>query len=271
MQKTLDSKIDRAISFLRTYSQYRNLTLAYSGGKDSDVCLRLCRLARVKVNPVYNNTTIDPPYTLSRNRKLGIEIRQPKYTFFELVQKKGLPSMFRRFCCFYLKEQYIGGTVVMGVRKAESIKRQKIYEEPSACRAFSKTKIQEQIYPILEWDDNDIREFVEQENLNLHPLYYDERGCFRVERRLGCIGCPLQGDRGKADFLAYPKMLRQWAKAYKTYVETHQSIEGVYEDIVWHLFYSNHGDERYRQTYHGFFESPNAKQFLSEYFNVKLD
>lgn len=266
----VETRINQSIRLLKAYNRFCNLTLAYSGGKDSDVCLRLCKLAHIKVDLVYCNTTIDPPYTINRNKAMGAFILQPKYNFYQLVAKKGLPSMFRRFCCKELKEKYVGDHVILGIRKAESFKRSIRYQEPDACRIYSKSKSTEQILPLLYFTDSNIRDFIELENLPLHPLYYDEFGKVDCKKRLGCIGCPLQADRGKADYLKYPKALRQLAINYKKYVDTHKYVEGIYEDIVWNLFYSNHKDNNYRQTYHGIFKPPSARQFLSDYFKIEL-
>lgn len=266
----LEKRVDQSIKLLRAYNRFCNLTLAYSGGKDSDVCLRLCKLAHIKVDIVYNNTTIDPPYTLSRNKSIGALISQPRYTFYQLVAKKGLPSMFRRFCCSELKERYIAKHLILGIRREESVKRSVRYQEPSACYIYTKSKSTEQILPILYFTDTHIQQFIELENIPLHPLYYNNQGKVDCSRRLGCIGCPLLGDRGISDYLRYPKALRQLAISYKHFVDTHKSIEGIYEDITWNLFYSNHKDHNYQQTYHGLFQPPSARQFLQEFFKVEL-
>ena len=178
--------------------------------------------------------------------------------------------MWRRFCCQSLKERYIPGTVLFGIRSMESNKRKARYKEPTACRVYTKKKVQQQVYPIVNWTEEDERFFIEDNNIRLHNRYYDEHGCLDLSKRVGCIACPLQGDRGKADFKEYPRFLRLWAQAYNQYVSEHKAVEGVYHDLVWHLFYSNHGDEKYKQTYHGLFEPPDPKQFLEDYFQIDL-
>lgn len=266
--EVLEKKINQSIRLLRSYSKQANLTLAYSGGKDSDVILRLAQLAHISCDVVYNCTTIDPPYTISHVVKAGATIQRPAHTFFELVAKRGLPSRWRRFCCEELKEKYIAPYLILGIRAEESQKRKERYVMPTVCRIYSKKKYTEQILPILRWSTDDIMLFARMENITFHPLYY-VNGKFDPTQRLGCIGCPLQGDRGCSDYLKYPKFLRLLVKAYAKYVQSHHAIEGVYEDVVWQLFYSNHGDEKYRQTYHGFFNS-DPKSFLSEYFQIDL-
>lgn len=262
-------KIDQSIKLIKAYNKWKPLTLAYSGGKDSDVVRHLCKLAKVPITIVHNSTSIDYPGTLAYVQRNEAIIQRPKMTFFQLVAKKGLPSMFRRFCCSYLKEQYIARTLLLGVRADESVKRAARYIEPTACRIFTKKVSSEQVLPIIHWNNADLIAFHDNENLHFHPHYY-VNGRFDVTRRVGCVGCPLQGDRGKADYIEYPKFLRQLCKSYAAYVETHKAVESVYHDIVWQLFYSNHHDKQYQQTYYGLFDAPNPKSFLEEYFNIEL-
>lgn len=263
-------KIANSIRLLQSYAKRNHLTLAYSGGKDSDVCRRLCQYAGIDVDLVYNNTTIDPPGTIQRNIRVGAKINRPVDSFYNLVAKNGLPSMFRRFCCKKLKEKYIAPYLIIGVRASESTKRKARYTEPTACRVYSKKLITETIMPLYNWTQDDLAKFIEEENLSLHPHYYDENGELHLERRLGCIGCPLQGDRGKADYLRYPKHFRLLCRSYAKYVETHKAMLDVYSDILWHLFYTNHGKEKFNQAYHGLFAPPDAKKILEDYFHIDL-
>lgn len=263
-------KIDRAIRLIKAYSRHCNPVLAYSGGKDSDVVNCLFKLAHVKVDLVYNSTTIDYPGVIAHVLANNAHVNRPKESFLQLVAKKGLPSMTRRWCCEKLKEQYIPGTVFFGIRSEESVKRTKRYTEPTVCRIYTKKKRQEQVFPILDWNIDDELYIVQNENIKLHESYIGDNGQYDLTRRVGCIGCPLLGDRGKRDFLQYPKFLKLWIKAYSKYVSTHKAVESVYHDIVWHLFYSNHGNEKYNQTYHGLFEPPDPKSFLSDYFKIQL-
>ena len=268
-EQRMTRKIDQAIRLLQSYSRIANYTLAYSGGKDSDVILRLAKLAHIDCEIVHNCTTIDPPGTIRHCEKAGAKIIRPRYTFFQLVSRRGLPSMWRRFCCKELKEKYIAPYLILGIRAEESDKRKKRYTEPTACRIYSKTKTTEQVLPILNWTTHDIEIFAQMENLQFHPLYY-VNGKFDPTKRLGCIGCPLQGDRGISDYKQYPKFLRQLVKSYTQYVNTHKAVEGIYHDIVWQLLYSNQGDTKYKQTYHGLFAPPSPKDFLQSYFNIEL-
>lgn len=154
MRPELQKKIDQAIRLLRTMSEAYGdvIEVAYSGGKDSDVILQLTKEAGIKYRAIYKNTTIDPPGTIKHVKDMGVEVLQPKYTFAQLIAKKGMPNRCRRFCCDVLKEYKVLDKVIIGVRREESTKRAKRYHEPTQCRFFgSKKEHVEQIYPILEW------------------------------------------------------------------------------------------------------------------------
>ena len=255
---------------MQSLSKHHTWEIAYSGGKDSDVLLWLAKQANINYVAVHKCTTIDPPGTLAHCIKNNVEILRPKYTFLQLVEKKGLPTMFRRFCCDYLKEYYHAPYVMTGVRAAESVKRAARYTEPTSCRVFTKKKSTEIATPIVTFTDADIETIINTEHIKCHPLYYDQNGVFHVERRLGCLGCPLQSDRGRADFVQYPILLKQLVKQYLKYVQNHPMNRDPYDYLVYELFYSNHGETRYQQTYHGIFQAPDPKDFLEQYFKITL-
>ena len=214
MTDELQKKVDRAIRLLQSikYKDNEPIEIAYSGGKDSDVILELARMAGIHYRAIYKCTTIDPPGTIKHCKENGVEIVRPKQTFFELVQKNGMPNMFMRFCCGVLKEYPILYNVVIGVRKSESRRRNARYNEPVVCRVYNKSKNSrvQQILPLLDWTDDEELGFIEERGIKLHPLYYCEDGSIDIKRRLGCMCCPLKYYKKRIeDFKAHPRMLRQ--------------------------------------------------------------
>ena len=177
----LQKKIDRAIRLLQSVQKRYDgeIEIAYSGGKDSDVILQLAKESGIRYRAIYKNTTIDPPGTLEHVREMGVEILRAKDSFFHLVAQKGFPSRFSRFCCEKLKEYKVLDKSVIGVRKAESRKRNERYNEPTGCRYYGSKKEEnhvEQIYPILDWTDEDVRDFIIDRKLKLAPIYYNQGG-----------------------------------------------------------------------------------------------
>ena len=207
----LNRKIDFAIKLLQNIPQDGPVELSYSGGKDSDVCLELAKMSGIKFEAIYKNTSIDPPGTIAHCRENGVTILQPKKTFFQIVEQNSMPTRWSRFCCEHLKEYKVYERAIQGIRRSESTKRAARYKEPEYCRTYAgKEKVR--IYlPILEWKNEDVAAFIRDRNIKCAPVYYDEKGIFHVERRLGCIGCPLQSDNGKADFKRDPECCAKWS------------------------------------------------------------
>ena len=272
----LQKKIDHAIRLLKAYDNPEQpIEIAYSGGKDSDVILQLAKEAGVNFRAIYKNTTIDPPGTIQHVREMGVEIRQPKESFFKIVAKRGYPNRLRRFCCAELKEYKILDKIVMGVRKAESIRRAKRYHEPSECRIYNKTDHAEAVYPILEWTNEDVAEFIADRKIKCAPIYYDEQGVFHPERRLGCMGCPLTYVNKRVDeFKANPALLRAYIRAGRKFIETHPDsvIKQKYGD-EYAYFYRNlycTSEREYQHVATGLFGKPDFKAFLEKQFGISL-
>ena len=278
MKKETQTKIDRAIEFLQSIklAEGEAVELAYSGGKDSDVILQLAKESGINFRAIYKNTTIDPPGTIKHVREKGVEIVTPKKDFATLIQEKGLPNRFRRFCCQNLKEYKILDKVIIGVRRAESKKRAKLYQEPTQCRFYGSKKEKNHVvayYPILDWEDNDIESFIKDREIKLHSLYYREDGSLDVTRRLGCMCCPLASRKKRiAEFKKNPNMVRFYINNLKRYVKDHpiRKYKSVYEWFVRDVFYKNESDFDQSQKKGLFPSEINYKTFLENYFNIRL-
>lgn len=278
---TYERKVEAAIKLLQSIPQDGPIELCYSGGKDSDCILELAKMAGIPFVPIYKQTSIDPPGTTSHAKEMGVEIRRPKETFFKLVERKGNPSRFKRFCCEVLKEYKIYDRAIVGIRRSESTKRAARYTEPEICRVYSKKEKVRQYLPILEWTDEDVERFIKERGIKCAPVYYDEEGNFHVERRLGCIACPLKSDNGKADFKKYPKFLKAQIKAYQKFLDKHTTSNwykriggSAYNAFFYYLFCKS--DEQYQRLTGGgqqLFDSQRIepKEFLEDYFGIKFE
>jgi len=200
----------------------------------------------------------------------------PDTNFFELVRKNGFPNRFRRFCCRELKEFKILDKCIMGVRKSESVKRNLRYSEPTECRFYGRSKKEhvEGIYPILDWTDQDVVEFIEDRGIKLHPLYYRADGSIDPKQRLGCMCCPLQYHKKlQAKFKQYPRMVRLYLKNLQAWADAHpesktlEANHGIYGWFFREVFLHKSGEW---ETLLAANPNPDFKKFLEEFFEIDL-
>lgn len=271
----MKEKIDRAIKLLKSV-KCDEIELSYSGGKDSDVILELAKLAGIPYRAIYKNTTIDPKGTIQHCKNKGVEVVNPKTSFFKLIEQKGFPTRRCRFCCDELKEYKILDNSIQGIRRCESDNRAKRYKEPIICRIYgSKKNHVNVVLPILNWTDNDIEEFINIQKIQCHPLYY-VNGKFDVTKRLGCIGCPLKSYNGLSDFKENPKMVKSWINAGKIWwekprekeIKSKLKFDSVYELFAHNIFFNSYED--FRLTREGFFGKVDFKERLENYFKIEL-
>lgn len=119
------------------------LIIAYSGGKDSDVLVRLAEscLKPDEYELFNSHTTVDAPETVYHIRNVFKEFKAKgvkttidyhvrpegkRETMWSLIEKKSMPpTRVVRYCCQVLKESGTPNRLTaLGVREAESTKRQ---------------------------------------------------------------------------------------------------------------------------------------------------
>ena len=275
MTEELKKKVEQSIKLLRSIPQDKGkIILAYSGGKDSDVCLELCKMAGIPFRAVYHSTTIDPPGTIKHTQGNNVSITRPNKTFFALMRENGFPSRYKRWCCRLLKEFYDGDIIVQGIRASESKKRAKKYKEPEQCRVYDKKHKSRVYMPILYWTDDDIKEFVTERAVKCHPLYY-RGGQFDVTQRLGCIGCPLQSRKKRLrQFEENPKFVRLYVRNAQVWFDAHTDNGKSYKygnainAFVATLFFETYQDF-YEHTY-TLFGKTDWRKYLEDYFKIDL-
>lgn len=274
---TYERKIDFAIKLFRSIPQDGPLEISYSGGKDSDVILRLAQMSGVKHEAIYKQTSIDPPGTTAHAKEMGATIIRPRATYLDIIRQRSMPSRFSRFCCAILKEYKVHDRAVQGIRREESTKRASRYKEPEVCRLYPNKEKVRVYYPILDWTLEDVERFISEQGIKCAPVYYDEDGKFHPERRLGCIGCPMVADNGRGDYKRYPKLLKQVCRAADDYLKGHPNVRAAsvfnngYELVMRRLFFKNLSDYELVMDGGLFPEArPDAKQYLETYFGIEL-
>lgn len=234
----VEDKVQNSIDALRSFEPPEGYYLAFSGGKDSVVVKHLCDMAGVKYDAHYNVTSVDPPELVQFikekypdvQREIPHDENGKPITMWNLIPKeKYPPTQIARYCCRELKEKSgVGRVTITGVRWAESVRRKKkqglvtIHDETilnndntesrevlESCYRHKKTLLN----PIINWEDEDVWEFIHRENIPYCKLY--DEGF----ERLGCIGCPMAGrKREERDFLKYPKYKQLYLKAFGTMI-----------------------------------------------------
>lgn len=235
--------------------------------------LQLAKESGINYKAYYKNTTIDPRGTKKHVIDNNVTIINPKESFFKLIQKKGLPSMFRRFCCSELKEYKILNVSAIGVRAAESTKRKKRYKTFEECRIYPNKEKVHQYYPLYNFTNKNIKDFIVDRKLTLAQCYYNEAGEIDFSRRLGCLGCPLKSDRGIADFKKNPIFFKAYLKSFKKYCETHplkkfdSYLDAFYCQVMTRSF--NEFETLKSENLFNFEFS--AKERIENFFHIKID
>lgn len=173
-------------------------------------------------------------------------------TMWNLIVKKLMPpTRLLRYCCDELKERSGSGKVLItGVRWAESSNRKnnsgvvQVLNKPKHTQKFADkigaeyhvspkggiilnndndnarrlvehcyAKQKTMINPIVDWDDNDVWDFLHHYGCEINPLY----SC--GFNRVGCIGCPIEARHQHAEFQRYPKYKQAYIRAFDKMVE----------------------------------------------------
>lgn len=244
------ARIQEAARLSEFYYQ-KPLLLTYSGGKDSDVCLELCKRARVHFEVVHSLTTADAPETVYHVRSVFHElelngvhckINAPSYkgkrtSMWDLIPQKGIPPYRRkRWCCEVLKERATPHRcVVLGVRSCESKSRKdsKVAETQGKNirerqtfdfdngdeRIFAPCQIKAElkIHPIVDWNTGEVWSFLHDANVNVNECYY------MGFNRVGCVGCPMAGKFRWREFRQWPKIENLYRNAFSKMLDARKA------------------------------------------------
>lgn len=177
------------------------------------------------------------------------ENKGKQITMWNLIQRKRTPpTRLARFCCEFLKEDGGDGRMcITGVRWAESRNRRETqgiisimgganeYKDEENFKANKRggmilvndneesrqmldaciTRHKTVLNPIIEWEDEDVWEFIKAERIPYCGLY--DEGF----KRLGCIGCPMAGKHGRErQFARWPKYKRAYIRAFDRMLKT---------------------------------------------------
>lgn len=246
-QSALEALRFASAQSLKLYKQ--PLVITYSGGKDSDVLLRLAENSGIPFEVRHSLTTADAPETVyhvrdtfRRMEEKGVKCVidahvQPdgsRLTMWNLIPRTLMPpTRLVRYCCAILKEGGGKGRfVATGVRWAESQKRKSrglievqnkdIRKRLTLMNDNDETRMQFEncrmkgervVNPIVGWTTADVWDYVTAEHIPMNPLY--RCGFCRV----GCIGCPMAGKSRTMEFAMYPKIKLAYIRAFDRMLE----------------------------------------------------
>ena len=241
----LRNKIKKTESMLRKSQTLAEiyeckLNLGFSGGKDSVVLKYFADYYGIDYVGNFNNTQIERYKGMINFIKTNypdINIIHPakENSFFELMKKKGLPSLFRRWCCEYLKHsnkklsEY--RVNIMGVRGEESrarlergeisvfgrseraqkrlIELRQTFASQDSIIKCEGGKDKVNIYPIFDLTEKEVFEIIKVENLTIPDVYFNE------SRRIGCAFCPFAPAKENYQTIKKcPNLTKAWLRVF---------------------------------------------------------
>jgi len=212
-QLYLDTGLDKvttSIERIVTNAPLCGYHFAFGGGKDSIVVDELLKRSGVIYRKVYAQTGIDPPELVSYIHLYHPDtiFQSHKMSMFAGIEKKGLPTRNRRWCCQYLKHFTSKGNFnVTGIRWAESSRRKKY----GVISYLGSDKV---LNPIIDWTNYEVWDFIRDNDLPYCKLY-DEGWT-----RLGCLICTMASkkERLREAFL-YPKICEAYRRANQRFYD----------------------------------------------------
>lgn len=248
--------LQKAEKIALNYDAEQGYFLAFSGGKDSQALYHIAQLAGVRFQGHMNLTSVDPSEVIRFVKKNypEVELKKPGKSIFQsAVERQILPTMRVRWCCAEYKETAGAGKVTLiGIRKAESLRRAKRNEVEINNRKFSgdldgleeyrqeqkakriRRKSREDGVNITNADEEQTLGCIHgKESLLISPIiYWTEQDVWEFLNnvvkvphcslydegwhRIGCIGCPMSSHKQKMiENERYPHVKRNWIKAIK--------------------------------------------------------
>lgn len=225
--------INHVTEILDKYKNWNKKYVLFSGGKDSLVVLDLaykCWGFNFKVIYIEISGNTHPKctkYVYKVINEYGLELIHLKYDrdFFDMLMELGYPSVLwagSRWCLQRFKNKPMmqfskNNTVnltLVGVKQGDSNRRRmwisKNVIDGRVINPRKKEYGKVKLYPIYNWSNEDVWNYIKQNNLPLNPLYEE------IGRAGNCIICPAMKEH---EFLAImqkcPEFFCKWKKAHE--------------------------------------------------------
>jgi phosphoadenosine phosphosulfate reductase len=256
------SLVDLTIRRIQTYCQGRQITVAYSGGKDSTVLVDLFRRSGIPYTVIHNVVPFDPPeiHEFVR-RQSNVTLIPPKrgvaYTFTDYAI---MPTRSHRWCCREYKEARTPlGNIAIGIRWQESTRR----SHRSIVSTCNRRPGQFILSPIIDWTEQDVWSYIHDNSLESCSLYREGW------RRVGCVLCPLVKVH-EAEMARWPKIIDLWVQANHYVFEARKTMGRLrFPDEAtqwrWWLSREPYTPEEARCELFDGFDAPSADPAVAEY------
>lgn len=251
------NSINKTLEYILNHPDHK-FVVSHSGGKDSTITYEIWKAAlnilKIKHPDIYgklnweitfintSNDTIDTmKYIKQELPKNKLKIVNPPIGFYQWISKYKnyfVPSVNVRNCCSMFKEDQINKhydknediTMVLGVRKYESIKRAEydyIMDNDFRIQIHGKSNISKRwinFAPIVEWKDEDVWLYLLLKNIKYNNQY--NLGF----NRCGCLICPYQRDY--IDLLIQEYYSSTWSRWVKI-LEKNYEIYNIEHSLKW--------------------------------------
>ena len=197
----------------------KDCAVAFSGGKDSQVVVRLVTRHYPDIPVVFNNTGVEYPETvrfvhgLAQTWNLNLIETKPDITFWECVDRWGFPVGKRprkgqpgsRKCCYHLKDKPMSFILkciqakgyFTGVTAVENRTRMFNARDKGTCY---QVKGMHKVHPILYWTPDEVWGYLKENRIDANPIY--SKGADRI----GCSTCTAFVDWQKQLSAVNPKL-----------------------------------------------------------------
>lgn len=201
-------KVETAMSRIRQYCAGKRTLVAFSGGKDSQCCYHLCKMAGIVFSAQYSITRFEPPELIQfiRDQYPDVTFRRAyKRSLVDDIAENGLPNRWFRYCCDCKHKKTEGFDIsVVGIRWAESSGRRLRWS--SFGYKQDRTAY---VCPVVDWINEDVWEYLNEINAP-HCCLYDEGFS-----RIGCVCCPLSPSNMRRDAKRWPKIANALFEGHK--------------------------------------------------------
>mgnify|MGYP003291200491 CR=1 FL=1 len=244
---TLDEKLQKSVDVIRDHITDEGFVLSFSGGKDSSVLKHIIRTSfpGVPLRSMYIRSGLEGDFLIDFLSQFhhDTEFIDPEVDVLEHMRSTGyLPTIKGPYCCHkvfavgWSKLHNAARYSIQGVRHDDYWHAEEnewgIINEPehSIVMQDGYHKI---LYPIFEWTDADVDEYIARHSIPLPPEYG------MGERLYTCpLCCSMKIATKKAAVRMYPKLTAKYKTLCEEFWNKDPELQKMYEspDAYWEMY-----------------------------------